>query len=56
MKARELVLWILVIVLIALAVLHNMQINSQYELIKAMHETQKLILELIDLKANWLLL
>ena len=56
MKIRELILWILVIALIAMAVLHNMQINSQYEIIKTMHETQKLILELLDLKYGWLLL
>ena len=56
MKIRELILWVLVIVLIAMAILHNMQINSQYEIIKTMHETQKHILELIDLKAGWFLL
>lgn len=56
MKIRELFLWFFVIVLIALAVLNHMLINMQYEIIKTMGETQGYILELIDLRAGWLLM
>ena len=56
MKARELVLWFLVIVAIALGVFNIMQADMQYKIIKIMGETQQYILELIDLKASlWLL-
>ena len=53
MKTRELILWTLVIIALAISI-HNLYwIRQNYNLIKIMGETQTYILELLDFKLGF---
>lgn len=56
MKLREIILWVLVIILILFEIHDLYWINQNYNLIKTMSETQSYILELIDLRLGWWLM